>query len=300
MSTDTASALDLAQESAPHRSGRDPRAGRPRRRQLRARRAAALRVSRPGDRHRHGQVGHHLPEDRGDPVEHRHGGLVPAPRRSHARRSRRHSRRRCGHRALAQRRDRGAGAAARIDPPAGREADRHYRRPRIDAGQGRRRHARLLHRRRSLSDEPRADGQHHRRSRDGRRAGDDAPRPQGVPRRSVRVAASGRQARPPADAGRKRHGQRRRRADRADDDADAGRLSRDVEQAARHDRRHRRRRPARRRLHRRRPAAAHEPVGQRPGPHRGRSDDPQSHHHRPRTAGGRGVAGSWRRTRLRR
>ena len=131
--------------------------------------------------------------------------------------------------------------------------------PALDAGQGRRRHARLLHRRRSLPDEPRADGQHDRRPGDGRRAGDDAPRPQGIPRGSVRFAASRRKARPPADAGRERHGQRRRRSDRADDDADAGCLSRDVEQAARHDRRHRRRRPARRRLHRWRPAPAHEP-----------------------------------------
>ncbi len=87
-----ASATRSREKGAPHRGRRDPRARRPRRRQLRARRPAALRVPRPGDRHRHGQVGHHLPEDRRDAVEHRHGGLVPAPGRSHARRSRRHSR----------------------------------------------------------------------------------------------------------------------------------------------------------------------------------------------------------------
>ena len=55
-----------------HRGGGDPRPGRSARRRLRARPAAALRVPRPRDRHRHGQVRHHLPEDRGDAVEHRH------------------------------------------------------------------------------------------------------------------------------------------------------------------------------------------------------------------------------------
>ena len=56
---------------------------------LRARRPAALRVPRPRHRHRHGQVGHHLPEDRRDAVEHRHLRVVPAPGRSDPRRSRR-------------------------------------------------------------------------------------------------------------------------------------------------------------------------------------------------------------------
>ena len=169
--------------------------------------------------------------------------------------------------------------------------------PASTLARGRRRDARLLDRRRGLPDEPRADGQHDRRPRDGRCAGDDASRPQGLPRRSVRVAASCRKAWPPADAGRKRHGQRRCRADRADDDTDAGRLPRNVEQAPRHDRRHRRRGPARRRLHRRRPAAAHEPVGQRPGAdRRGGHDSPSRS---PSAAGSSRSrrCGSWKRTR---
>ena len=41
-----------------------------------------------GDRHRHGQVRAHLPQDRGDALEHRHVRVVPAPRRGHPRRSR--------------------------------------------------------------------------------------------------------------------------------------------------------------------------------------------------------------------
>ena len=41
------------------------------------------------DRDRHGQVGHHLPQDRGDALEHRHGGVLSSPRRGDPRRPRR-------------------------------------------------------------------------------------------------------------------------------------------------------------------------------------------------------------------
>ena len=56
------------------RGGRHPGAGRPprRRRSFERAVAAALRVPRPRHRHRHGQVGDHLPQDRGDALEHRH------------------------------------------------------------------------------------------------------------------------------------------------------------------------------------------------------------------------------------
>ena len=43
-------------QGAADRGGRDPRPGRSPRRRLRARPAAAVRMPRPGDRHRHGQV----------------------------------------------------------------------------------------------------------------------------------------------------------------------------------------------------------------------------------------------------
>ena len=59
-------------QRAADRGGRDSRAGRSARRALRARRADAARVPRPRHRHRHGQVGHHLPQDRRDALEHRH------------------------------------------------------------------------------------------------------------------------------------------------------------------------------------------------------------------------------------
>ena len=116
MTTDTASALDLARkvlrtEAAAILGLVDRIDG-----DVRARGPAPLRVPRPRDRHRHGQVRHHLPQDRGDAVEHRHVGLVPPPGRSHPRRSRRDSRRRRRDRAVAQRRDRRAAAAARVDP----------------------------------------------------------------------------------------------------------------------------------------------------------------------------------------
>ena len=74
---------------APDRGGGDSLAGRPARRALRTRRADTARVPGPRDRHRHGQVGHHLPQDRGDALEHRHRGVLPASRRSDSRRPRR-------------------------------------------------------------------------------------------------------------------------------------------------------------------------------------------------------------------
>ncbi len=48
----------------------------------------AARVPRPRHPHRHGQVRHHLPEDRGDAVEHRHAGVLSASGRSDPRRPR--------------------------------------------------------------------------------------------------------------------------------------------------------------------------------------------------------------------
>ena len=62
--------------------------------------------------------------------------------------------------------------------------------PALDARPRGRRDARLRHRRRSLPDEPGADREHDGRAGDGRRARDDAARPQGIPRGAVRVAAS--------------------------------------------------------------------------------------------------------------
>ena len=50
---------------------------------------AAARLPRARHPDRHGQVGHHLPEDRRDALEHRHAGVLPAPRRGDPRRPRR-------------------------------------------------------------------------------------------------------------------------------------------------------------------------------------------------------------------
>ena len=110
-------------------------------------------------------------------VEHRHARVLPAPRRGHPRRSRRHPGRRRGGRAVVQRRDRGTAAAARDHPPDRRAAHRHHRRPGVDARAGGRRRARL-----PASTEEACpmnlapDGQHDRRARARRRAGDDAAR----------------------------------------------------------------------------------------------------------------------------
>ena len=73
----------------------------------------------------------------------------------------------------------------------------------LGAGSGR--DARLRHRRRGLPDEPGPDREHDGGAGAGRRAGHDAARPQGLPRRAVRVASSGRQDRAAPDAGRARH-----------------------------------------------------------------------------------------------
>ena len=76
------------------------------------------RLPRPRRRHRHGQVGPHLPEDRRDAREHRHAGLLPAPGRSPPRRSRRRDSRRRGGGAVVRRRDAG-GRAPRRDRRSG-------------------------------------------------------------------------------------------------------------------------------------------------------------------------------------
>ena len=133
------------------------------RRPLRPRGRPPPELRRPRHPHRDGQVGHHLPEDRGHAGQHRHRGVFPSPGRSDPRRSRRHPERRCGRRAVLQRRDRRDPAAARNDPPARRQADRDHRRADLDAGAGRRRRARLQRHRRGLSAEPGADREHHRR-----------------------------------------------------------------------------------------------------------------------------------------
>ena len=89
---------------------------------LRSRGGDAVRVPRPRRRDRHGQVGHHLPQDRGDALEHRHRGVLSSSRRSDPRRPRHAARRRRrGHR-VAQRRDRRSDPAARVDPPHRRAA----------------------------------------------------------------------------------------------------------------------------------------------------------------------------------
>ena len=77
-------------QGAADRGRGHPGARRSARRELRPRRAAALRLPGPSHRHRHGQVGHHLPQDRRDAGQHRHLRILPASRRSDARRPRRH------------------------------------------------------------------------------------------------------------------------------------------------------------------------------------------------------------------
>jgi hypothetical protein len=60
-------------------SGRRAGAGGPARRALRARRPSAARLPRPRDRHRHGQVRDHLPQDRGHAGQHRHAAFFLHP-----------------------------------------------------------------------------------------------------------------------------------------------------------------------------------------------------------------------------
>ncbi len=93
-------------QGARNRSGGDPRAGRPPRRAVRRRRAAAAQLQGARHPHRHGQVGHHLPQDRRDADQHRHAVVLPAPGRSDSRRPRRHPERRRRRGAVVQRRDR--------------------------------------------------------------------------------------------------------------------------------------------------------------------------------------------------
>ena len=148
----------------------------------------AVRVPRPRRRDRHGQVGHHLPQDRGDALEHRHRGVLSSPRRGDPRRPRHAARRRRrGHR-VAQRRDRRSDPAARVDPPHRRAADRDYRRSALDAGACGGRVAQLRHRRRGLPAQPGADGEHDGGTGARRRAGHGGARPKGVPRGGFRRA----------------------------------------------------------------------------------------------------------------
>ncbi len=243
---------------AAHRGRGNPQPRRSARRRLRCARWTLLFECRGRvARHRHGQVGHHLPQDRGDALEHRHCRVLPSSGRSDPRRPRSAARRRRRARHVVQRRDRRSDPAARVDPPHRRAADRDHRRAAstlaraadvsLDCGIDER----------SVPAQPRADGEHHGGAGARRRAGDDAARPEGIPRGGFRVASPRRQARPAADA--RRAGDARRRLPRRSSrtsDADARRLSRDVEQAPRHDLRRRRGRTAGRRLHRRRPAPA--------------------------------------------
>ena len=195
------------------------------------------------DRHRHGQVGHHLPQDRRDALEHRHVRVLPPSRRSDPRRPRRHPRGRCRGLALSH-----SGETEEL--------------------------VRLLESIRRIGARLIA---HHRRSRAPRSAraadvtldcgiAEEACPMNLVPTASTTAALalgdalamtllvrkgfreeqfaslpSGRQARAPADAGRARDARRATpRRSCATTDADAGRHSRDVEQAARHDLRRRR------------------------------------------------------------
>ena len=205
-------------------------------------------------RHRHGQVRHHLPQDRRDAGQHRHVGVFSPSGGSDARRSWRHPAQRSAAGDFAQRRDAGSAASARGHPPHRREDRRHHRQSRVDARTGGRRRARLPGVRRSVSTQPRAHGKHHRGARDGRRALHDAARRKGIPRRGLRQDSSRRQAGQEADARRPVDARRRRCADRQHRHADARRHLRDFEEGARHDVRGQRARRAGRHHHGRRPA----------------------------------------------
>ncbi len=97
------------------------------RRELRSRRQDALRVSGPRHRHGDGQVGHHLPQNRGHAGQHGHVRILPASSRSDARRSRGHPAGGCAAGDLAQRRNAGSAAAARSDPADRRAHRGHHR-----------------------------------------------------------------------------------------------------------------------------------------------------------------------------
>ena len=104
---------------------------------------ADLPVQGPRHRHRHGQVGHRLPQDRGDAGEHRHARVLPSSRRSRARRSRRHPGGRRRDRDVVQRRDGRTDARAGNAEADRRAADRVHRRREVDARAGGQRRARL-------------------------------------------------------------------------------------------------------------------------------------------------------------
>ena len=86
---------------------------------------------RPRHPHRHGQVGHHLPQDRGDADEHRHAGVLPASRPKRSTAISASSRATMCVVALSYSGETDeTAAAARDDPAARREADRDHRRRR--------------------------------------------------------------------------------------------------------------------------------------------------------------------------
>ena len=179
---------------------------------LRTGRRAAARLPRPGHRHRHRQVGDHLPQDRGDARQHRDAGVLPPPRRSRARRSRRDPRRGRRHRPLAQRRDARSAARDRGDQADRGDAGGADRACRVDAGPDRGRRPRYPRRRGGLPAEPGAHGQHDRGARPRRRAGDDAAGAARLPRGGFRAPAPARLARQGPDAGARPDARRRRHA----------------------------------------------------------------------------------------
>ena len=170
--------IELARRCSQTEARRHPRPGRrSSTRDFERALDAAVRVHGPRDRHRHGQVGHHRRKICRDALEHRHVGHLPPPGRSDARRPRARSSEddvviALSHSGETEELVRLLEAIRRI----GARLIALTGDPDVDAGPGGRRHARLPRRRRSLSDEPRADGQHDGGARAGRRAGDGAAR----------------------------------------------------------------------------------------------------------------------------
>ncbi len=131
----------------------------------------------------------------GHALEHGHARDLSACRRSRPRRPRRRPeqrRRRCP---VLQRRDGGAGPAARVDSAHRRAAHRHHRPSQVDARAGVRRRAQLPRRRRSVPDEPGAHGEHDGCARARRRPRPGPLAPEGLrfrlsSRTSTRAAAS--------------------------------------------------------------------------------------------------------------
>ena len=155
-------------------------------------RDARPRLPGPRDRHRHGQVRHHrAARSRRRSPSTGTAGVLPAPGRSAARRPRRHPRRRRRHRAVVQRREpRSSCGILETLEAAGRALIAITGVAGLDAGAGRRRHARLPGVRRGVPDEPRADGEHDGDAGARRRAGDDRARREGLSARRLRAPAS--------------------------------------------------------------------------------------------------------------